>query len=85
MYYLMTRYYDPRTGRFINADNLNYLDPFKINGLNLYAYCVNDPIMHIDPKGTDIVETYFNGEYDLDNEMYTYSGFGGSYGSWNNC
>lgn len=27
LYYLMTRYYDPDTGRFINADDISYLDP----------------------------------------------------------
>ena len=39
MYYLMTRYYDPHTGGFFNVDNLNYLEPKTISGLNLYAYC----------------------------------------------
>ena len=51
MYYLMTRYYDPKTGRFINADSYKYLDPDSINGLNLYAYCRNNPIMYFDPTG----------------------------------
>ena len=47
-YYLESRYYDPNTGRFINADGqLN-------NGLlgnNMYAYCGNNPIMYVDPDG----------------------------------
>ena len=51
MYYLMTRYYDPQTSRFINADSLDYLDPNTINGLNLYAYCGNNPIMRTDVYG----------------------------------
>jgi len=51
LYYLMSRYYDPQTGRFINADTLEYLEPQKINGLNLYAYCSNNPVMYIDPTG----------------------------------
>ena len=55
LYYLMTRYYDPKTGRFINADTLEYLDPNKINGLNLYAYCRNNPIMCVDYSGNDPV------------------------------
>ena len=53
MYYLMTRYYDPKIGRFINADSLEYLAPETLNGLNLYAYCNNNPVMNIDPKGCD--------------------------------
>ena len=51
MYYLITRYYDPAVGRFISADNLNYLEPGVINGLNLYAYCGNNPIKYVDPSG----------------------------------
>ena len=52
LYYLNTRYYDPAVGRFINADDISYLDPETINGLNLYAYCVNNPVMLVDPNGT---------------------------------
>ena len=55
MYYLMTRYYDPATGRFINADTPEYLDPNTINGLNLYAYCGNNPVMCVDPSGEDAI------------------------------
>ena len=51
MYYLMTRYYDPTTGRFINADTPDYLDPETLGGLNLYAYCKNNPVMCVDPSG----------------------------------
>ena len=52
LYYLMSRYYDPATGRFINADGLEYLDPETIGGLNLYSYCGNNPVMYTDPSGT---------------------------------
>ena len=44
LYYLMSRYYDPQVGRFINADTLDYLDPETIGGLNLYSYCSNNPV-----------------------------------------
>lgn len=55
LYYLNTRYYDPQVGRFINADAISYAEPDKINGLNLYAYCVNNPIVYIDPNGNAII------------------------------
>ena len=52
LYYLQTRYYDPRTGRFLNADSVEYADPETLNGLNLYAYCGNNPVVGYDPAGT---------------------------------
>ncbi len=51
LYYLNARYYDPETGRFISADSTQYLEPNAINGLNLYAYCANNPVMNVDPSG----------------------------------
>ena len=53
LYYLKSRYYDPETGRFITIDDISYLDPETINGLNLYAYCGDNPVMRIDSKGND--------------------------------
>ena len=52
LYYLKSRYYDPETGRFITIDDISYIDPETINGLNLYAYCGNNPVMYTDPEGT---------------------------------
>ena len=52
LYYLKTRYYDPEVGRFMTIDGIEYLDPETINGLNLYAYCGNNPVMNVDPEGT---------------------------------
>ena len=53
LYYLKSRYYDPEVGRFITIDDISYLDPESINGLNLYAYCGNNPVMNVDENGTD--------------------------------
>ena len=44
LYYLQTRYYDPQVGRFLNADSVDYIAPDLIGGLNLYAYCNNNPV-----------------------------------------
>ena len=61
LYYLQTRYYDPVTGRFINADGLEYLDPQTLGGINLYSYCGNNPIMETDPHGTIVLSALFWG------------------------
>lgn len=52
LYYLKSRYYDPELGRFISADGVSYLNPESVAGLNLYAYCENNPVMGSDPDGT---------------------------------
>jgi RHS repeat-associated protein len=53
LYYLKSRYYDPETGRFISADAIGILDTTKehINGLNLYAYCLNNLVSMFDENG----------------------------------
>ena len=51
-YYLKSRYYDPTIRRFISADNYEYLDSESLNGINLYSYCGNSPVLGYDPEGT---------------------------------
>ena len=51
LYYLNTRYYSPEWRRFISPDDTAYLDSETPNGLNLYAYCGNNPVMNVDPSG----------------------------------
>ena len=51
LYYCNSRYYDPKLRRWISIDDINYLDIETINGVNLYAYCMNNPIMCFDPSG----------------------------------
>lgn len=38
------RYYNPEWGRWLSPDDVEYLEPNNINGLNLYCYCQNNPI-----------------------------------------
>ena len=51
LYWVSSRYYSPELCRWISPDSIEYLDPQSINGLNLYAYCGNDPINYADPSG----------------------------------
>jgi|GEM_PF-1413937 len=44
-YYLRAWYYNPKIGRFLQEDT--YYD----DGLNLYAYCHNNPVTYYDPSG----------------------------------
>lgn len=44
-YYLRARYYNPVVGRFMQED------VYQGDGLNLYAYCGNNPVMYDDPSG----------------------------------
>jgi len=53
LYYLNSRYYDPQTGRFLNADDTSTLQASQghLLSTNLFAYCVNNPIIYSDPNG----------------------------------
>ena len=58
LYYLRSRYYEPETGEFINADIL-------IGG-NLYCYCYNNPVVKRDENGyvsSSAVESFKEGHY----------------------
>ena len=50
LYYLNSRYYDPETGRFINADG--YVSTGQgLLGTNMFAYCENNPANRHDMGG----------------------------------
>ena len=51
LYYLQSRYYNPETGRFINADNAIASVSGDIRGYNLFCYCMNNPVNMSDRSG----------------------------------
>ena len=57
-YYLQSRYYDPANRRFINADGL-ISSNWSFSGLNMFAYCENDPVGRSDPSGIEKRERAF--------------------------
>ena len=66
LYYLNSRYYAPQIGRFINVDDIGVLNDTKgiLNGLNLFVYCNNNPIMNTDRNGASWLSDLF---YDIKN------------------
>ncbi len=53
LYYLNARYYDPETGRFINADDEDILLDEDNDNYNLLTYCLNNPINMFDDEGSN--------------------------------
>ena len=54
-YYLRARYYNPTVGRFTQEDT------YRGDGLNLYAYCENNPVLYYDPSGHNLAAKPSNG------------------------
>ena len=52
LYYIANRYYNPETGRFINADDIDYLGADgSLLSYNLFTYCMNNPLNRYDNNG----------------------------------
>lgn len=49
LYYMQARYYSPEGRRFVSRDLVIELN--QLSSLNTYAYCENDPVNMVDPKG----------------------------------
>ena len=55
LYYLKSRYYDPQLCRFINSDE--YASTGQgILGINMFAYCLNNPANYIDSEGMSALQ-----------------------------
>ena len=56
LYYLMSRYYDPVTHRFVNCDGY-FQSGENVLDSNMSAYCRNNPISFVDPGGKFVIES----------------------------
>ncbi len=70
-YYLQSRYYDPITRRFINADSIASTGQ-GFTGTNMFAYCGNNPVRRTNSIGTwwiadawDAVCDWFSDTFDF--------------------
>ena len=66
LYYLQSRYYDPQTGRFLNADDTAFIGATgtALSG-NIFAYCENDSVNNIDYSGNELISLSVLGIYML--------------------
>jgi len=49
LYFYGSRYYDPELARFIQPDSI--VPDASSQGLNRYTYCINNPLLFVDPSG----------------------------------
>ena len=74
-YYLNSRYYDPCTGRFMNADGVMQTGKGVLDK-NMYTYCANNFIMFCDPNGYDFVIVFDaegnSGKCEISDPNYNY-------------
>ena len=76
-YYLRARHYNPILGRFLQEDVC------QGDGLNLYAYCRNNPVVYWDPSGYEVTSNpRFNTQQDLELRIKNTPSLKNSYGEW---
>jgi RHS repeat-associated protein len=66
LYYLQSRYYDPFTGRFLNADVYCDTESGTPLSTNMFAYCENNAINNVDysgnsPKSKNVISNSYSG------------------------
>ena len=55
LYCCESRYYNPKIRRWLTPDQLWYIDINKIDGINPFIYCLNNPIKYTDPSGKFLI------------------------------
>ena len=73
LYYLQSRYYDPITGRFINADVYCDTQTGSPLSTNMFAYCENSFIIYFDYNGCKLVRIKNFAYYNTTKNIFYYS------------
>jgi RHS repeat-associated protein len=83
--YFGARYYGSSMGRFMSPDptGLYYANPANPQSLNLYSYVLNNPLINIDPTGTECV--WDDGSYDSNDDSSTGDGAKDGSGNHTGC
>lgn len=74
LYYLMTRYYDSNSGRFISKDTFHGFEDDS-QSLNQYVYCANNPVIMVDPDGHSYQRIMFAIKYGIRYWLSQYVGW----------
>ena len=74
LYYLMSRYYDPVTHRFLNADGYFQSGDGMLDA-NMNAYCGNNPVNFSDPTGQYKVCPIHGDSYSQPNCVYCHPSY----------
>ena len=76
-YYLRARNYNPLVGRFTQED------VYRGDGLNLYAYCGNNPVMYVDPSEYEFLEDLaYDTQDDINQRINQTPSENAKYGDW---
>ena len=76
-YYLRARFYNPVIGRFTQEDE------YRGDGLNLYVYCGNNPVIYYDPSGYAFLDDLlYDSEDDIKKRLKQVPGKKPKYGYW---
>ena len=76
-YYVRARFYNPVIGRFTQEDE------YRGDGLNLYVYCGNNPVIYYDPSGYAFLDDLlYDSEDDIKKRLKQVPGKKPKYGYW---
>lgn len=73
LYYLQSRYYDPTTCRFVNADILFDTQSGSPLSTNMFAYCENNVINTCDQSGNSVSRECGVNSFKIDGVVFRYS------------